>query len=332
MTTFLGLPGPAGPPGQPAPAPQELTVLYRGPLSSCDYDCPYCPFAKRRDSPGTLRADRAALERFLAWAPTQPGLSVLFTPWGEGLVRSWYRRAMVELSRLPNVRRVAIQTNLSCRTGWLAEADLDTLALWVTYHPGQVTPSRFLAKCRELDALGVRYSVGIVGQPEHLLPARELRAALADGVYLWVNAADGLRYTDAEAARWQELDPLFGYSRDPHPSEGRPCRTGSSVVSVLGDGSVQRCHFVRAPLGNLYDGSYRAALAERPCPLPVCDCHIGYVHLETLPLYEVFGAGVLERVPGRLGAPTGPPLSRPAGPPAGRVDRPPTPPRASAGR
>jgi hypothetical protein len=29
----------------------------------------------------------------------------------------------------------------------------------------------------------------------------------------------------------------------------------------------------------------------------VCDCHIGYVHLESLPLYDVFAGGVLERVP-----------------------------------
>ncbi|GAA2645559.1 hypothetical protein GCM10009864_04710 [Streptomyces lunalinharesii] len=54
----------------------------------------------------------------MAWAAQQTDdrLSVLFTPWGEGLVRSWYRRALVELSRLPHVRRVAIQTNLGCRT------------------------------------------------------------------------------------------------------------------------------------------------------------------------------------------------------------------------
>ncbi|MFJ9518323.1 STM4011 family radical SAM protein [Kitasatospora sp. NPDC101801] len=304
MTTFLGLPG-AGVP--------ELTVLYRGPLASCDYDCPYCPFAKRQDSPATLREDRAALERFCDWVAKQPAVSVLFTPWGEGLVRSWYRRAMVRLSLLPNVRRVAIQTNLSCRTDWLAEGDPASLALWVTYHPGQVARDRLLTKCRELDALGVRYSVGVVGQPEHLPAAREFRAALRPEVYLWVNAADGRRYTDAEAADWTALDPLFGWSREPHPSEGRPCRTGSSVISVFGDGSVQRCHFVRAPLGNIYDGSYRAALAERPCPLPVCDCHIGYVHLEPLPLYEVFTDGVLERIPYGLDAYR---LSRPAAPAA----------------
>ncbi|MFE7115553.1 STM4011 family radical SAM protein [Streptomyces sp. NPDC057654] len=289
---------------------RDLTLLYRGPLASCDYDCPYCPFAKRRDSTAALRADRAALERFTGWAGEQRDdrLSVLFTPWGEGLVRSWYRRALVELSRLPHVRRVAIQTNLSCRTGWLAEADTDTVALWCTYHPGQTPYGRFLDRTRELAALGVRFSVGMVGLPEHLEEARRLRADLPGHVYLWVNAAEGRTYTDAEAGLWTALDPLFPYSRHPHTSRGLPCRTGESVVSVDGDGTVRRCHFVRAELGNLYDGTYRAALRPRPCPLAVCDCHIGYVHLESLPLYDVFAGGVLERVPAARSLTAGQPL------------------------
>jgi MoaA/NifB/PqqE/SkfB family radical SAM enzyme len=277
----------------------DLTLLYRGPLASCDYDCPYCPFAKRRDNRARLTADRAALERFTGWVATQTGdsLSVLFTPWGEGLVRSWYRRALTELSHLPHVHRVAIQTNLSCRTDWIADADPDTLALWCTYHPGQTPYARFLDKVRPLAAAGVRFSVGIVGLPEHLEDARRLRTDLPRHVYLWVNAAEGHRYTDAEAAAWTALDPLFGYSRHPHRSAGLPCRTGESVISVDGEGTVRRCHFVREELGNLYDGSYRAALRPRPCPRAVCDCHIGYVHLETLPLYDAFAGGVLERVP-----------------------------------
>ncbi|MEW1546837.1 STM4011 family radical SAM protein [Streptomyces tsukubensis] len=294
----------------------DLTMLYRGPLTSCDYDCPYCPFAKRRDSPETLRADRAALERFCGWVADQPAapaggrFSVLFTPWGEGLVRSWYRRALVELSGLPQVKRVAVQTNLSCRTGWLADADPEKAALWCTYHPGQTPYDRFLGKARELAALGIRFSVGIVGLPEHREPALRLRAELPEHVYLWVNAAEGHTYTDAEAAGWAAIDPLFAYSRHPHASAGLPCRTGESVVSVDGEGTVRRCHFVPAPLGNLYDGSYRAALRPRTCPLAVCDCHIGYVHLESLPLYDVFAGGVLERIP----APGVLPSGGPAGP------------------
>lgn len=308
--------GPRGPQGvaeEVPERPRDLTVLYRGPLASCDYDCPYCPFAKRRDSRDTLAADRAALERFAAWAAGNTGdrLSVLFTPWGEGLVRSWYRRTLVELSHLPHVRRVAIQTNLSGRTGWTAAADPDTLALWCTYHPGQTQYERFLGRCRELSDGGIRFSVGVVGLPEHLAEARRLRAALPPEVYLWVNAAEGHTYTDPEAARWTALDPLFAYSRHPHRSAGLPCRTGESVISVDGDGTVRRCHFVQTELGNLYDGSYRAALRPRACPLTACECHIGYVHLETLPLYDVFAGGVLERIPASGTAASPPPAAGP---------------------
>jgi len=278
--------------------PRHLTILYRGPLASCDYDCSYCPFAKRRDTPEQLRADRAALERFVAWVREQThGVSVLFTPWGEGLVRSWYRRALVELSQLPQVGRVAIQTNLSHRVDWTAGADLSRLALWATYHPGQVPYEGFLGRCVELAERGVRMSVGVVGLPGHLDAARRLRRDLPADVYLWVNAAEGHAYSDAEAARWTALDPLFAHSRTPHPSRGLPCRTGETVVSVDGEGTVRRCHFVPAVLGNLYDGSFRAALRRRPCPLDMCDCHIGYVHLEPLDLYRTFAGGILERIP-----------------------------------
>ncbi len=277
---------------------RHLTILYRGPLASCDYDCAYCPFAKRRDSPEQLRADRAALERFVDWVRAQRhGVSVLFTPWGEALVRSWYRRALVELSRLPHVGRAAIQTNLSHRINWTSDADLDRLALWTTYHPSQVPHERFVGRCRELVDRGVRFSAGVVGQPEHLSAAIRLRADLPADIYLWVNAAEGHTYTDAEAAAWTAIDPLFDHSRTPHPSRGLPCRTGVTVVSVDGDGTVRRCHFVPTVLGNLYDDSFRAALRPRGCPLDRCDCHIGYVHLEPLGLHDTFAGGILERIP-----------------------------------
>ena len=66
-----------------------------------------------------------------------------------------------------------------------------------------------------------------------------------------------------------------------------------------GAGDVRRCHFVDEVLGNLYDGSFEGALRERPCPNATCGCHIGYVHLDELKLYDVFGGGVLERFPER---------------------------------
>ena len=92
-----------------------LRILYRGPLSSCNYDCHYCPFAKRHETAEELRRDREALERFVTWAADQNDLklSILFTPWGEALTRRWYQQALSELSQLPQIEKVAIQTNLS---------------------------------------------------------------------------------------------------------------------------------------------------------------------------------------------------------------------------
>ena len=63
-------------------------ILYRGPLSSCNYACGYCPFAKRRDTRAALARDAADLARFVDWVRGQRrALRVLFTPWGEALVR-----------------------------------------------------------------------------------------------------------------------------------------------------------------------------------------------------------------------------------------------------
>ena len=74
----------------------HLDILYRGPLASCNYACPYCPFAKRRDSRETLRRDADQLARFVDWAggQTRRTLGILFTPWGEALIRPAYRAAM----------------------------------------------------------------------------------------------------------------------------------------------------------------------------------------------------------------------------------------------
>jgi len=277
----------------------DLYVLYRGPLASCNYDCPYCPFAKRVDPPELLRADKADLSRFADWvaATDDRRLSVLFTPWGEGLTRSWYRETIVRLSHLPHVSRVAIQTNLAARVDWLASASASTAALWATYHPGQVTQERFLSRCRRLDELGVRYSVGVVGLPEHHEAAVALRSLLPPSVYLWVNAAEGHVYSSSEEQLWTSIDPRFGDSVRPHLSLGRPCHAGEDAISVRGDGTVRRCHFVPAPIGNLYDGTWRAGLRPRNCPNTLCDCHIGYVHLKPLGLRDVYAGGLLERIP-----------------------------------
>ena len=279
----------------------KLSILYRGPLSSCNYACDYCPFAKRAESHDQLAHDRACLDRFVAWvnARTADRIGVLFTPWGEALVRSWYQDALAALSRVPHVTKAAIQTNISCKLDWVDGCDKSKLALWCTFHPSETTRERFLARCREMLDRGVRFSVGVVGLREHLAEIEALRAELPPDDYLWVNAykREPDYYAPEVLARLTSVDPLFPLNNTYHASRDEPCRAGLSVISVDGDGTVRRCHFIKEPIGNIYDANFDACLRERLCTNDTCGCHIGYVHLDRLKLYDVFGSGVLERVP-----------------------------------
>jgi MoaA/NifB/PqqE/SkfB family radical SAM enzyme len=291
----------------------KLKILYRGPLSSCNYGCQYCPFAKRVESRDELAVDEQALSRFIDWVASRVNdeISILFTPWGEALIRPWYQAALARLTRLPHVARAAIQTNLSCRLDWIDGCDRARLALWATYHPEWTSRARFVAQVRALDERGVRLSCGAVGFKEFSDELEALRRELPTSVYLWINAVKhddrpgrplvrrgDAYYSDDEIARFERIDPLFRWNVAAHPSHGRACRAGASVISVDGDGTIRRCHFVARPIGNLYDaGGVEAALAERPCPNDSCGCHIGYVHLDHLGLDRVYGDGILERIP-----------------------------------
>lgn len=277
-----------------------LRLLYRGRLASCNYDCSYCPFAKRRDSADTLRRDAAELQRFVVWCEQAPEtLAVLFTPWGEGLVRRHYIDALVRLSHAPRLRRVAIQTNLSSNLRWLARANTQTLALWCTFHPSQLAQATFLRRLDLLRDAGVRFSVGMVGQREDIAAIEALRRALPGDVYLWINAFDPRPadyYSTQQIQRLSAVDPHFPRSLAPPPSLGADCRAGDTALSVDGDGNVRPCHFVPLPLGNLYDGSFRRHRAPRACPNAHCDCYIGYMHRRDIGHERYFDQGVLERV------------------------------------
>jgi MoaA/NifB/PqqE/SkfB family radical SAM enzyme len=277
---------------------KALRVLYRGPLVSCNYDCGYCPFAKRHDSREALREDARALSRFVDWAAAYPHpLAILFTPWGEGLVRKHYIEALVRLSHAPNVQRVAIQTNLSSNLRWVTRANPESLALWCTYHPTQTTRTAFLSRLQVLRDARVRFSVGIVGAREHFAEIRAMRAALPPKEYLWINALDPRPpdyYSPDEADFLAAVDPHFAFNAAPPPSLGAACRAGSLSISVDGAGNVRPCHFLGTSLGNLYDGTFQPR--RMSCSNTRCDCFIGYIHRRDLPVAGQFDQGTVERI------------------------------------
>ena len=278
----------------------KWSILYRGPLSSCNYSCDYCPFAKTTNTREELEDDAVKLDRFIAWVSGRSeGIAILFTPWGEALFHRAYQEAITRLSHLPHVRRVAIQTNLSCRLDWLEACQRDRVALWATYHPTQTSRARFLAQCQHLDRLGIRHSVGVVGFKEQFPEITALRRDLNPETYLWINATkrESGYYSTSDIERFSAVDPLFAMNAIHHPSRGKACRAGASAFSVDGEGTMRRCHFIKQPIGNIYEEGFEKTLMERPCSNDVCGCHIGYVHLDPLDLYSVFGEGLMERIP-----------------------------------
>jgi hypothetical protein len=276
-------------------------ILYRGPLSSCNYACGYCPFAKRAETHAELNGDRLSLDAFLNWIARQPHrqFGVLFTPWGEALVRRWYQQALIKLTHLHHVERAAIQTNLSCGLDWVRHCQLDRLALWTTYHPSETKREVFLGKVHRLHELGVRLSVGIVGLREHLDDIASMRQALPQDIYLWINAykRDTAYYTESEVRYLTSIDPHFPTNNTHHPSRGKACGAGETSFSVDGTGAMRRCHFISEPIGNIHSPDWEAGLRPRVCPNATCGCHIGYVNLKTLEQDAVYGQNILERIP-----------------------------------
>jgi sulfatase maturation enzyme AslB (radical SAM superfamily) len=279
----------------------HLTILYRGSLVSCNYGCEYCPFAKRQQPAAELAIDRQSLERFANWIADHPQheFSILFTPWGEALIHSWYQQTIIHLSHLSNVRKVAIQTNLSCSLNWIDRVSPDRFALWTTFHPEWSALDRFLEKCNYLYHHSIQFSVGVVGFSQFKESIATLRQRLPSTVYLWINAvkAELPQLAVDDRAFLRSIDPLYELNTHHYPSLGKSCRAGESVISVDDEGTMRRCHFIKEAIGNIYDPAFETALFERSCTSETCHCHIGYVHLDYLELDKVFGSGILERVP-----------------------------------
>ena len=135
--------------------------------------------------------------------------------------------------RCPTCRtwtRVAIQTNLA---GPLAGWPTADPAGWRSGPPTtRVRCSRTgsSASAPRLDRLGVRYSVGVVGLPEHLAEAAgAARRAARPRCTCGSTRPRATPTTRPTRPHWTAIDPLFGYSVRPHASAGHECRAGETV-------------------------------------------------------------------------------------------------------
>src|SRR5207245_92249 len=112
--------------------------------------------------------------------------------------------------------------------------------------------SRSVAPVRRSHRTALR---GHVRYPRHAVgrsadAARAIRAALPADTYVWINAVKALAYSAGEIAAWQAIDPLFRVNLERWPSQGRACGAGERAITVDGEGTMRRCHFIEHPIGN----------------------------------------------------------------------------------
>ena len=168
------------------------TIYYRGSIKSCNYTCKYCPFSRKKSDKQQLDRDRDELTRFvkrievLSNGYFQNGqlVTIMFTPYGEAMIHSYYWEAFSYLSKLECVGEICCQTNLSFDIDKFVylmkkdQGDLDKMTFWCSFHPSQVSFDNFMIQCRKLDESAINYSVGAVGDADNTDIIKELRKQL----------------------------------------------------------------------------------------------------------------------------------------------------------
>ena len=280
-------------------------IYFRGLLSSCNYSCSYCSFAKRKSSKTELLKDRECLNRFCVFFDTtefKNAVSVFLTPYGEGLIHDYYVEAIGKLAKSPKCKYVSCQTNLSFSEYEFLEklkalnADLSKVKLWASYHPEMVSVDEFVKKVKQLKTV-IDLCVGIVAIPDKLEDVFELRKQLPQDVYMWINAKEReeTRYTKSQIKSLIEIDPLFYNELQRNRAQNSHCNAGTDSVFIRANGDAFPCHLNKNKLFNIYLN--QKLMKPFKCDRKFCDCYLSYSQRVDLNLERYFGDYTPIRLP-----------------------------------
>lgn len=282
-------------------------IYFRGFLSSCNYTCSYCNFAKRKSSKMELLKDKECLNRFCVFFDTtefRNAVSIFLTPYGEGLIHDYYVEAIGKLAKSRKCKYVSCQTNLSFNINDFLEklktlnADLSKVKLWASYHPEMVSTDEFVSKVKVLKSR-IDLCVGIVAIPDNLDSVFELRKHLPQEIYMWINAKEReeTRYSKSQIKSLVEIDPLFYNELQRNKAQNSCCNAGVDSVFIRANGDVFPCHLYKSKLFNIY-------LNQNPtspfkCDRKSCHCYLSYSHRVELNLERYFGDYTPIRLPAK---------------------------------
>ena len=275
------------------------TIYYRGFIKSCNYRCSYCAFAKGSGRREEMRREEDGLRRFYEQIRRQTeAVQIFFLPYGEGMIHPMYQAALADLSALPQVRAVGIQTNLSWEPeGFLRllrqRGDAGKIRLWASYHPEMTDRAGFLDRLKQL-AAEVEIAAGMVATLENEDEIQALRAELPPSIYLWLNAMDRRKaaFSREMIERLRAIDPMFGYEFAWYRHE------------ASGGAGFRRCLAAENQYldrGMVRPGCFFQKGEKRKGQLchnhRLCDCYLGYSNFADNPLANFFGANRAFRIP-----------------------------------
>jgi hydroxymethylpyrimidine pyrophosphatase-like HAD family hydrolase/MoaA/NifB/PqqE/SkfB family radical SAM enzyme len=280
-------------------------ICFRGFLSSCNYSCSYCSFAKSRLCETELMKDKECLNRFCNFIDStefRNEISVFLTPYGEGLIHQYYIDTIVRLALNPKCRVISCQTNLSfnadafIRSLKASKVDLSKIKLWASCHPEMVSIDEFVNKVNQLKA-SIDLCTGIVAIPEDLQNVFELRKRLPKDIYMWINAKERekTKYSHSQVKSLIQADPLFSRELQKYRVQNSCCHAGNDSVFIRANGDVFPCHMNKKRLFNIYTDS--GPVPPFQCNRRFCDCYLAYSHRFNSNLGRYFGDYVPVRVP-----------------------------------
>ena len=179
------------------------------------------------------------------------------------------------------------------------------LKIWATFHPEMTSVALFSEKCRQMYRAGVSMSVGAVGVTVNRQVIKQLRRALPDEIYLWINQMDGLgrAYTEEEIEDFREVDPYFCRELECVPSSYGLC---ADRLFVEGDGRLRRCNISKVLPENWYrvwesvfDRNCEDNAKAVPCGKRRCSCYLAYGGRDEAMNQVLFGPYPLFRIPRR---------------------------------
>lgn len=276
-------------------------IYYRGGIDFCNYACSYCPFAKKPASWLRVVQEQTNLDKlYRQIQASQDRVDLMITPYGEALVHPAYQDFICRISKLDQVNKVGIQTNLSLNIDrWLQvcqshRADPSKMMVWATYHGDFADLAAFAGKVNNLST-ALHISAGMVATLKNIDQIKELRRQLWPQVYLWLNPMAQIKHQfQAKDIRdLSQIDPMFAYEFYPY----RHRETHASRPAFQTCTSYQNIYISRGRQSNRCFFKDKQAIAGDCHDHRQCDCYLGYSNFRDSKLSHFFGQNQMFRIP-----------------------------------